>query len=74
MSGGAPGRIAMSVRGSQGSRIEFNERPRIRVLRRGEDPRGRAVFDHLAGIHDIDPVADRPDHGEVVRNENEATP
>ena len=42
---------------------------RVRVLWPLEDARSASLLDDLAGVHDADPVAHRPDDPEVVRDQ-----
>ena len=45
------------------------ERPRVGVRGVLEHGLRRALLDDLAGVHDVDPVADLDEDGEVVRDE-----
>ena len=45
------------------------ERPGIVLLRRGEDVGDRALLDHVAAVHDDDPVGHLGHHGHVVGDE-----
>ena len=47
------------------------ERRRVRVLRMLVDRLAVAELDDAAEVHDGDPVGDLPDHGQVVRDEDE---
>ena len=53
-------------RGSERSRPE-----RVRMLRALEDRRRVALLDDLAGVHDPDPIAQRPDDPEVVGDQQD---
>ena len=44
---------------------------RVRVLRVGEDGRGVALLDDLAGVHHPDPVTQRPDDAQVVGDQQD---
>src|SRR5262245_9931143 len=46
-----------------------HERAGVRMLRRLEEARGGAVFDHLALAHDHDLIAEGPYHLEIMTNE-----
>ncbi len=56
------------LRVGHGNRIQ--QRSRIRVARSIEKSGIVRKFDHRAHVHDQYPVADSPDNGQVVRDEN----
>ena len=49
-----------------------NQRARIVLLRIGQDPVCHALFDDPPRVHDDDPVAEQPDHIQIVADEDVA--
>ena len=70
-SGGEPGIVSRRPPVGVDVRERAEQLLRVRVARRGEDPRDGALLGDLAGVHDQRPVARLGDHRQVVGDEDQ---